>query len=60
MFEVLMMDSTYKTNQYKMQLLEIVGQPSTKMTYNVGFALLTSEKKDIFTWAVQKFVIMLK
>ncbi|PNX99088.1 protein FAR1-related sequence 5-like [Trifolium pratense] len=35
---VLMMDSTYQTNKYKMPLFEIVSFTSTEKTFNVGFA----------------------
>ncbi|CAJ2637494.1 uncharacterized protein LOC123886448 [Trifolium pratense] len=41
---VLMMDSTYKTNKYKMSLFKIVSFTSTETTFNVGFAWLTNEK----------------
>ena len=40
---VLVMDSTYKTNNHRMPLFEIVGCTSTKMTYSVGFAFLHFE-----------------
>ena len=49
---VLVMDSTYKTNNYRMPLFEIVGCTSTKMTYLVGFAFLHFELEDKFTWAL--------
>ncbi|XP_058776984.1 uncharacterized protein LOC131651336 [Vicia villosa] len=45
---VLTIDSTYKTNKYKLLLLEIIGANSTEKTYFVGFAFLESEKKDNF------------
>ena len=41
---VLVMDSTYKTNNYRMSLFEIVGCTSTKMTYSVGFIFLHFER----------------
>jgi len=34
---VLVMNSTYKTNTYRMPLFEIVGVTSTKLTYSVPF-----------------------
>jgi len=46
---VLIMDSTYKTNLYKMPLFEIVGVTSTDVTYSVGLAFMTVEKEDNFT-----------
>ncbi|GAU48047.1 hypothetical protein TSUD_272250 [Trifolium subterraneum] len=50
---VLMMDSTYKTNKYKMPLFEIVGVTSTEKSYNVGFAYIANEKEDNFVWALE-------
>jgi len=44
---VLMMDNTYKTNRYRMSLLEIVGVIFTRMTFSIVFAFLSSER-DIY------------
>jgi len=57
---VLIMDSTYKTNLYRMPLFEIVGVTSTDMTYSVGFAFMTAEKDDNFTWALKMLLKLLK
>ena len=57
---VLIMDSTYKTNLYRMPLFEIVRVTSTDMTYSIGFAFMTLEKEDNFTWALQMLVKLLK
>src|SRR3954464_13395214 len=46
---VLVMDSTYKTNKYRLPLLEIVAVTSTDKTYSVGFAFLECEKEENFT-----------
>ena len=54
------MDSTYKTNLYMMPLFEIVGVTSTYLTYSVGFAFITSEKEDNFTWALQMLLKLLE
>jgi hypothetical protein len=51
---VLAMDSTYKTNKYKMPLFEIVGFTSTQRTFNVGFAWLSNEREENFVWALQQ------
>nr|ABD32448.2 transposase, putative [Medicago truncatula] len=50
----------YKTNMYMMPLFEIVGVTSTDMTYSVGFAYMTGEKEDNFTWALQMLLKLLK
>ncbi|XP_045830906.1 PKS-NRPS hybrid synthetase cheA-like [Trifolium pratense] len=57
---VLLMDSTYKTNKYKMPLFEIVGFTSTGRSFNVGFAWLTNEREDNFTWALEQCVSLLR
>ena len=50
---VLVMDSTYKTNMYKMPMFEIVGVTSTDLTYSVGFGFVTHEKEENFVWVLQ-------
>ncbi|KAJ1406826.1 MULE transposase domain [Sesbania bispinosa] len=51
---VLIVDTTYKTNKYRLPLLEIVVVTSTKLTFSVAFAYLERETKDNFTWALDK------
>ncbi|XP_068477380.1 PKS-NRPS hybrid synthetase cheA-like [Phaseolus vulgaris] len=51
---VLMMDSTYKTNRYKMPLFEVVGVTSTGLTFSAAFMLLASERHHNFVWALEK------
>ncbi|CAK8567943.1 unnamed protein product [Lathyrus sativus] len=46
---VLILDSTYKTNKYRLPLFEMVCVTSTEKTYSVGFAFLECEKEDNFT-----------
>ena len=46
------MDCTYKTNRYRMPLLEIVGVTSTDMTFYVCFAYLQVECKENYAWAL--------
>lgn len=43
---VLIIDSTYKTNKYKVPLLKIMGVTFTEKTYYVGFAFLDSKKRE--------------
>ena len=45
---VILMDSTYKTNKYRMLLLEVVGITSTDLTFSVAFCLLAAEKENNF------------
>jgi len=50
---VLVMDSTYKTNMYKMPMFVVVGVTLTDLTYSVGFAFVTHEKKENFVWVLK-------
>ncbi|XP_028103952.1 uncharacterized protein LOC114303000 [Camellia sinensis] len=50
---VLIMDCTYKTNRYRLPLLEIVGVTSTHMTFSVAVAYLQIERVHNYAWALQ-------
>jgi len=50
---VLVMDSTYKTNMYKMPMFEVVGVTSTDLTYSIGFGFVTHEKEENFVWVLK-------
>ncbi|KAH6815764.1 hypothetical protein C2S51_020584 [Perilla frutescens var. frutescens] len=50
--EVLLMDCTYKTNMYRLNLFEIVGVTSTSMMFFVVCAYLEAEKEDNYIWAL--------
>ncbi|XXG68779.1 hypothetical protein AAC387_Pa06g1787 [Persea americana] len=52
--EVLIIDSTYKTNRYRLPLLEIVGVTSTQMTFSVAFVYLESEREANYRWALER------
>ena len=56
---VLFMDSTYKTNTYRMLLFDIVGVTSTKLTYSVAFVFLSFEQENNFTWVLERLVGLL-
>ncbi|XP_028077726.1 protein FAR1-RELATED SEQUENCE 5-like [Camellia sinensis] len=49
---VLIRDCIYKTNRYRLILLEIVGVTSTNFTFSVSFAYLGHEREDNYTWAL--------
>jgi len=51
---VVLMDSTYKTNKYRLPLLEIVGVTSTGLTFSVAFALLSTKHENNFIWTLQR------
>lgn len=50
---IFMMDCTYKTNRYKMPMLNIIGISSTFSTFNIGFAFLKAETEEFYCWALR-------
>ena len=52
---VFLMDCTYKTNNLKMPLLNIVGITSTYATFNAGFAFLNEETEEAYSWVLRNF-----
>jgi len=48
------MDTTYKTNKYRLPLLEVVGVTSTGLTFSVAFVLMATECQNNFIWALQR------
>src|ERR1044072_752754 len=50
---VVIMDCTYKTNRYRIPLLEIVGLTSTHKTFSVDFCYMASESTDHYVWALE-------
>lgn len=50
---VALMNYAYKTNKYKMPLLEVVRVTSTNLTFSVAFTFLDSEKEDNYVRALQ-------
>ncbi|XP_047148907.1 protein FAR1-RELATED SEQUENCE 5-like [Vigna umbellata] len=51
---VFLMDFTYKTNRYRLPLLEIVGVTSTGLNFSSTFAFLSTKRKINFTWVLEK------
>jgi len=51
---VFLMDNTYKTNKYRLPLLEIVGVTSTRLTFSHAFVFLSSERQNNFTWVLER------
>ncbi|XP_024632927.1 protein FAR1-RELATED SEQUENCE 5 [Medicago truncatula] len=51
---VLVFDSTYKTNNYRLPLLEFVGNTSTMKTFYIAFAYMIYERQDNVYWALER------
>ena len=52
---VFLIDSTYKTNRYRLPLLEIVGVTSTDLTFSAACAYLENERTVNIKWALERF-----
>ncbi|KAL5150296.1 hypothetical protein HKD37_13G036960 [Glycine soja] len=52
---VFFIDSTYKTNKYRLSLLDIVGVTPTEMTFSDAFVYLEGEHINNVIWALERF-----
>ncbi|KAL5133189.1 putative protein FAR1-RELATED SEQUENCE 10 [Glycine soja] len=52
---VFLIDNTYKTNWYRLPLLDFAGMTPTGMTFSVGFAYMEGEHINNLVWALQRF-----
>jgi len=52
---VFLIDSTYKTNRYRLSLLDFVGVTPTEMTFSASFAYLEGERVNNMVWALEWF-----
>ncbi|KAH1229496.1 hypothetical protein GmHk_10G029222 [Glycine max] len=48
-------NNTYKTNRYKLQLLDFVGVTTTGMTFSASFVDLDGERLNNMVWALEWF-----
>jgi MULE transposase domain len=58
--EVLLMDCTYKTNRFKMPLLDILGSTGTERTYFAVFIFLSRETEEQYEAALQMLAIAME
>src|SRR2546421_2850316 len=52
--EVLLLDCTYRTNKFKMPLLNIVGTTCLNKNYHVAFCFLAKEEEEDYVWALKQ------
>ena len=52
--EVLLLDCTYKTNKFKMPLLNVVGLTGLDTTFYMAFTFLRGEQEEDHAWALQQ------
>jgi hypothetical protein len=50
--DLLLLDSTYKTNRFRMPLLNIGGVTGNNKTIQIAVAFLNAEKEEDYTWAM--------
>jgi hypothetical protein len=50
--EVLILDCTYKTNKYKMPLLNAIGVDACQRSFCIAFAFLSGEEEEDYNWAL--------
>ncbi|XP_076940453.1 protein FAR-RED ELONGATED HYPOCOTYL 3-like [Bidens hawaiensis] len=56
---VLIIDTTYNTNEYKLPLVQIIGVTSTGKTITIALSFISKEKDDNFTWVLTRLKAML-
>ena len=52
--DLLILDCTYKTNKYKMPLLDIVGVDACQRSFCIAFAFLSGEEEGDYIWALDR------
>lgn len=53
-FDIIYLDCTFKTNRYNRPVLNICGSMANNKTFQIGLAILPSEREDHFIWAFQQ------
>jgi hypothetical protein len=53
-FEVLLVDSTYKTNRFNMPLFNIIGVTAINTSFFIGFCFLDAEDAESFEWVLER------
>jgi hypothetical protein len=53
--DVLLLDCTYKTNCFRMPLLNFYGATGNKKTIQTALCFLSGEKEEDYEWAITQF-----
>ena len=56
---VVLIDSTYKTNKYKMPLIEFVEMTSAGKNFSIAFYFAVREDEVSYTWMLQRLVLLM-
>ena len=52
--DVLLLDCTYRTNKFKMPLLNIVGTTCLDTSFHAAFCFLAKEEEGDYVWALEQ------
>ncbi len=52
--EILILDCTYKTNKYRMPLLDMIGVDATGRSFCIAFAFLSGEAEGDYIWVLER------
>ena len=55
-----MLDATYKTNEYRLPFLQVVGVTSTNKTFCIAHAFIKQEKVGNFEWVLNRLKELLE
>ena len=58
--EVLLLDCTYKTNKYRMPLLDMIGIDAAQRSFCIAFAFLSGETEEDYMWALERLKTLYK
>ncbi|XP_074314574.1 uncharacterized protein LOC141649794 [Silene latifolia] len=58
-YYVVLIDSTYKTNLYRLPLVEIVGVTPVGKSFVIAYALVKHESEDGYLWVLRKLKALL-
>lgn len=48
------LDSTYKTNRYKMPMVEVIGVTPTNLNFLIAYAFIRDETEESYRWVLSK------
>lgn len=51
---ILLLDCTYKTNQWGMTLFHAVGMTSTTQSFTIAYCFMSAEKEENYVWALER------
>ncbi|XP_074277035.1 protein FAR1-RELATED SEQUENCE 2-like [Silene latifolia] len=58
-YYVVQIDSTYKTNEYRLPLVEMVGVTPVGKSFVIAYALVTHESEEKYLWVLRKLKALL-